>query len=75
MNPNSEIEMGGTGNLPVPLGHWPDGTERTLAMQTAVLKSPVTSPIPSVESPLGTGHWPVPPALMTAATSKFRLNP
>ena len=33
------MPMGGTGNLPVPLGHWPNGTERRLAMETAVRKS------------------------------------
>ena len=31
---------GGTGNLPVPLGHWPDGTERSLNMEIAVRESP-----------------------------------
>ncbi len=25
LNPNSETELGGTGNLPVPPGHWSGG--------------------------------------------------
>jgi len=32
--------MGGTGSLPVPLGHRPKGTERSLAMEPASRKSP-----------------------------------
>ena len=29
-NPNSEVGLGSTGDPPVPDGHWPDGTGRTL---------------------------------------------
>ena len=38
-SPNSEMELGGTGNLPVPLGHRPNGTERRLATEQAIRKS------------------------------------
>ncbi len=31
---NFEILMGGTGDPPVPDGHWPDGTGRTLMSKT-----------------------------------------
>ena len=26
-SPKTEVRQGGTGNLPVPSGHWPDGTK------------------------------------------------
>jgi hypothetical protein len=34
------MELGGTGNLPVPLGHRPNGMERRLAMEPGIRKSP-----------------------------------
>jgi len=33
------MELGGTGNLPVPLGRQPNGMERKLVMEPAVRKS------------------------------------
>jgi hypothetical protein len=36
--PNSEIEMGSTGDPPVPSGHWPDGTERRFLPETTAHK-------------------------------------
>ena len=38
--PKLELGWGGTGNLPVPLGHRPNGMERRLAMEAAVRKNP-----------------------------------
>ena len=35
----TEMGLGGTGNLPVPLGHRPNGTERSLDLKLAVRKS------------------------------------
>jgi len=51
---------GGTGNLPVPLGHWPDGTERGVAGKTMFRKTRARRSVPSGGSPLGTGGSPVP---------------
>ena len=65
--PKLELGWGGTGNLPVPLGHRPNGTDGNLALETADRKSWATIPIPSGGSPLGTGRWPVPPVRMVAA--------
>jgi hypothetical protein len=62
------------GLAPVPSGHWPDGTERTLGMKTARRKSSGALPVPSGESPLGTGQWPVPPTGATASTSESGLK-
>ena len=73
-NPNAEVGMGGTGDPPVPSGHWPDGTGRTLALETDVRKSSGAVPVPSGGSPLGTGQWPVLPTEMATATSEFGLN-
>jgi hypothetical protein len=39
----SELGWGGTGNLPVPSGHWPNGTGSRLAMKIAFRKSPDAS--------------------------------
>src|SRR5271168_3121650 len=66
--------MGGTGDPPVPSGHWPDGTGRTLVLQTDVRKSSCALPVPSGGSPLGTGQWPVPPTENTTPTSEFGFN-
>ena len=74
INPNSEIGMGSTGDSPVPSGHWPDGTGRTLAPETDVEKSSGAFPIPSGGSPLGTGQWPVLPAGMATAISEFGIK-
>ena len=52
-----EIEMGSTGDPPVPSGHWPDGIAKVLMLK----KSTQNLSIPSGGSPLGTGQWPVPP--------------
>jgi hypothetical protein len=40
LNLRAEMELGGTGNLPVPVGHRPNGTERRSDMEPAVRKSP-----------------------------------
>ena len=72
LNLNSEIGMGSTADPAVPSGHWPDGTGRMLALGTDVGKSSGAFPVPSGESPLGTGQWPVPPAGMATAISEFR---
>ena len=65
------MKPGGTGDPPVPSGDPPDGMERMLAMEAAGRKSSRAFPVPSGESPLGTGQWPVPPTGMAAATSEF----
>ncbi len=61
LNPNSEAGMGGTGDPPVPSGHWPDGMRRTSALETNARKGSTVFSIPSGGSPLGTGQWPVLP--------------
>ena len=38
--PNREMELGGTGNLPVPMGHRSNGMERRLTMEPGIRKSP-----------------------------------
>jgi hypothetical protein len=38
--PNREMELGGTGNLPVPMGHRSNGMERRLTMESGIRKSP-----------------------------------
>ena len=53
---------------------WPDGTGRTLALETDAWRSSRAFPIPSGGSPLGTGQWPVLPTGMATATSEFGLN-
>jgi hypothetical protein len=63
VNPNSETGMGGTGNLPVPLGHRPDGTERRLALEPAEKDKPEpkSEVNPNTETGMGgTGNLPVP---------------
>jgi|ERR1019366_7256925 hypothetical protein len=74
-NPNSEMGMGGTGDPPVPSGHWPDGRDRTLALKTDARKSSSAFLVPSGGSPLGTGQWPVLPAEMAAAVSESGFKP
>jgi len=64
-------EMGGTGDSPVPSGHWPDGTGKTFELETDVRKDLSASSIPSGGSPLGTGQGPVLPG---AAASDSQFN-
>ncbi len=45
---------GCTGDRPVPSGHWPDGTGRTLELATDPRKSSRSGAFPSGGSPLGT---------------------
>ena len=71
MNPNSEVAVGGSGDPPVPSGHWPDGTGRPLVAEIGAGNSSTVFPIPSGESLLGTGQWPVLPAGMATAISEF----
>ncbi len=61
MNPNFEIEMGGTCDSPVPSGHWLDGTGGMLLLETGVWKSSCVFPVPSGGSPLSRGQLPVLP--------------
>ena len=56
-NPNSEIGMGGTGDPPVPSGHWPDGRDRTLALKTEAWKIP--GAFPRSERRVAARHRPV----------------
>ena len=71
LNPNAEVRAGGTGDPPVPSGHWPDGTGRTLAMKTGVWKSSGAFAVPGGGSPPGTGQWPVLPTERATAASEF----
>ena len=74
MNPNCEVGMGGTGDAPVPSGHWPDGTGTMVAMEKDERKSPSAFPNPRGGSPRGTGQWPVPPIELAAATEEVGLK-
>ena len=56
-----KVGMGGTGDSPVPSGHWPDGRRGTLAVEPSVRESAGSLPVPGGESPPGTGQWPVLP--------------
>ena len=69
--PNSEMGLGGTGNLPVLLGHWPNGTERILARETTARKSSGVPPVPSGGSPLGTGGS---PATLRSSYRRFGIR-
>jgi hypothetical protein len=71
-NPKSEVGMGGTGDPPVPSGHWPDGTGRRPALETDSWNG--SFPNPSGESPIGTGQWPVLPARVATVPSKFGFH-
>ncbi len=66
--------MGGTGDTPVPSGHWPDGTGRTLLLETDVKKVRAPSPIPSGESPPGNRPVACATAEMAVAASVFGFN-
>jgi Glycosyl transferases group 1 len=59
---------GGTGDSPVPFGHWPNGMEARSRPKRARENSKVT-PIPSGESPDGTGGSPVLPKILRPAYS------
>ena len=52
------MKMGGTGDSPVPSGHWPDGKGGRHAGRDRARNLPT---VPSGESPLGTGESPVLP--------------
>ena len=71
---NFEILMGGTGDPPVPDGHWPDGTGRTLMSKTGAQNNLTAFPVSSGGSPLCTGRWPVLPNGTADATSEFGLK-
>jgi len=43
-SPNSEAGMGGTGDPPVPSGHWPDGTGRSFVLPHTFGKVRAPSP-------------------------------
>ena len=74
MNPNAEVRMGSTGDPPVPSGHWPDGTGRTLELEINARKSSCTVDIPSGGSPPGTGPWPVLPGGVATVALEFGLE-
>jgi hypothetical protein len=59
---------GGTGDSPVPLGHWPNGMEVRSRKSCTHEKSKATS-FPSGESPDRTGGSPVPPKVLRPAYS------
>ena len=63
---------GGTGNLPVPLGHWPDGTEKSLAQKKPFEEVRARLSVPSGGSPLGTGESPVLPVVLVSVFCKNR---
>jgi len=57
------LEMGGTGNLPVPSGDSPDGMGEALTLVDFVpLEFTLLLAVPSGKLPLGTGRLPVPPS-------------
>ena len=58
--------MGGTGDPPVPSGHWPDGRERLLTWPRSHKKNWMSSLVPRGESPRGTGGSPVLPVRFAA---------
>src|SRR5229473_1690231 len=53
--------MGSTGDSPVPVGDSPTGRSRRLLSKGPSLLPPGALPVPSGESPGGTGLWPVLP--------------
>src|SRR5206468_4604358 len=53
--------MGSTGDPPVPVGDPPTGTSKAEPSRRLSLFAADALPIPSGESPDGTGQWPVPP--------------
>ena len=55
--------MGGTGDPPVPVGDPPTGTSMVALSKRPVSLVGDALPIPSGESPDGTGQWPVPPKI------------
>ena len=54
-------EMGGTGDPPVPSGHWPDGRGGSRSGRGRTRNVPTPLPVPSGGSPLVTGGSPVLP--------------
>jgi len=53
--------MGSTGDRPVPVGDPPTGTSKAEPSRRLSLFAADALPIPSGESPDGTGQWPVLP--------------
>jgi len=53
--------MGGTGDPPVPVGDPPTGTSKAAARNWPPGLAGDALPVPSGESPDGTGQWPVLP--------------
>ncbi len=66
-------EMGGTGDPPVPSGHWPDGTRGRRPGYERTEKISTRLPVPSGGSPLGTGGSPVLPKRRAAQLCQLRL--
>ena len=64
--------MGGTGDPPVPVGDPPTGTSMAAPSKRPTLWVGNALPIPSGESPDGTGQWPV---LPKTEFSDTLLNP
>ena len=61
VNPKSALKMGGTGDSPVPSGHWPDGRRERRSGHERTKNISTRLPVPSGGSPLGTGGSPVLP--------------
>ncbi len=66
--------MGGTGDPPVPSGHWPDGMEPPLTWPRSHQTNRTSFSIPRGGSPRGTGGSPVLPVRFAAANAEFGLN-
>ena len=66
--------MGGTGDPPVPSGHWPDGRKAMLLSRWPHNSQRTSAPVPCGESPHGTGESPVLPVGCAAVASEFGFN-
>ena len=55
--------MGGTGDPPVPVGDPPTGTSVTAPSKRPISLVGDDLPVPSGETPDGTGQWPVLPKI------------
>ena len=66
-------EIGGTGDPPVPSGHWPDGRGGSRSGPERAKKFQTPPPVPSGESPLGTGGSPVLPKRAAAPRRAVQL--
>ena len=71
-----ETEPGGTGNLPVPPGHWPGGMGGGIELNKSLREDSHRLSIPRGESPRGPGRWPVRPKVRESLPrSHSRLEP